>query len=94
MSSSVVPSIQEVLLCPFLFEDLLHVAVVLRRGRQFYLITILRNFSASVSSSEDGVLAVSRHFSMPCRVLDGEEGTLLAHKTIVADYEGQPFYRL
>ena len=87
-------AIQEALVCPFIFEDSLHVALVLRRGRQCYLLTTLHGLLAAVSSSPDGLESISSSLSLPSRLLDGEEGALLARKTILADHEGTGFYEL
>jgi hypothetical protein len=87
-------AIQEALVCPFLFEDSLHVALVLRRGRQCFLLLTLTGLEAGISASEDGLETISSSLKLPCRLLDGEEGALLARKTILADHEGSGFYRL
>jgi len=87
-------SIQEALVCPFLFEEELHVAVVLRRGRQCFLLTTLKGLVASISGSSDGLQTISKALNLPCRLLDGQEGALLARKTILADHEGAGHYRL
>lgn len=87
-------AIQEALLCPFFFEDTFHVAVVLRRGRQCFLLTLLKGLVAGVSTSEDGLQTLQGVYNLPCRVLDGQEGALLARKTILAEHEGTGAYQL
>lgn len=86
--------IQEALLCPFIFKEDLHVAVVLRRGRQCILLTSLQGLVAGISSSEDGIKTIQEALNVPCRVLDGQEGAFLARKTILAEHEGTGYYRL
>jgi hypothetical protein len=87
-------AIQEALLCPFLFEDTFHVAVVLRRGRDCLLLSTLEGLEAGICTSDDGLKVVQDVLRLPCRVLDGEEGAFLARKTIIAEHEGQSCYRL
>ena len=87
-------AIQEALLCPFMFEDDFHVALVLRRGRTCHLLTTLRGLQAAISTSPDGIALVSRTYNLPCRVLDGQEGAFLARKTILAEHEGHGSYRI
>jgi hypothetical protein len=87
-------AIQEALLCPFLFEDTFRLAIVLRRGRDCVLLTVLQGLEAGIAGSHDGVQVVQDVLRIPCRVLDGQEGALLARKTIVAEHEGTGFYRL
>ena len=86
-------AIQEALLCPFIFEEGFHVAVILRRGRQCILLTTLRGLQAAVATSEDGLQTCSRVYNLPCRLLDGQEGAFLARQAIIAQHEGQ-HYRL
>lgn len=87
-------AIQEALLCPFLFEDSLRVAVVLRRGRDCLLLTVLEGLVAGIAASDDGCEVVQGLLNLPCRVIDGQEGAFLAHKTILAEHDGAPSYRL
>ena len=87
-------AIQEALLCPFVFEDELKVAVVLRRGRQCILLTILNGLQAGIAASNDGLEVVSGVLNLPCRVLDGQEGAFLARKTILAEHDGDAYYRI
>lgn len=87
-------AIQEALLCPFVFEDELHVAVVLRRGRSCHLLTTLKGLEAGIAASDDGLLVVQEVLNLPCRVLDGQEGAFLAKKTILATHEGRGHYRI
>lgn len=87
-------AIQEALLCPFLFEDELRVALVLRRGRLCLLLTVIHGLQAGIAASDDGCDVIQGVLKLPCRVLDGQEGALLAHKTILAETDGTPGYRL
>lgn len=87
-------AIQEALLCPFIFEDELNVALVLRRGRQCLLLTVLKGLQAGIAASDDGLEVVQGVLNLPCRVLDGPEGALLARKTILAEDEGEGSYHL
>ena len=87
-------SIQEALLCPFIFEESFLLAVVLRRGRDCVLYTILKGLDAGIASSKDGLQTFQEALNLPCRVLVGQEGALLARKTILAEHEGRPSYRL
>ena len=87
-------SIQEALLCPFLFEDTLRTAIVLRRGRQCILLTILEGLTAGVAASDDGLEIVQEVLNLPCRLLEGAEGALLARKTILAEADGHGHYQL
>ena len=87
-------AIQEALLCPFLFEDELHVAVILRRGRSCHLLTTLHGFDAGIAASLDGLSVIQGVLNLPCRVLDGQEGAFLARKTILATHEGHGCYRI
>jgi len=87
-------SIQEALLCPFTFQNSLHVAVILRRGRECVLYTVLKDLQAGISTSFDGLQTFREVLNLPCRVLDGQEGALLARKTILSEHQGRPSYRL
>jgi len=87
-------SIQEALLCPFFLEEKLSVAIVLRRGRQCLLFTVLQDLVAAASLSEDALAILSRELKLPSRILDGQEGALLAHKVILAELEGRPHVQL
>jgi hypothetical protein len=87
-------SIQEALVCPFIFEDTFHVAVVLRRGRDCILLSTITGLEAGIASSEDGLKVVQEVLNLPCRVLDGQEGAFLARKTILAEHEGRGHYRI
>jgi hypothetical protein len=76
-------TIQETPLCPLLFED------------SFYLAIVLQGLKAGSHGGVQVVQDVLRiPCRIPCRVLDGPEGALLARKTIVAEHEGTGFYRL
>jgi hypothetical protein len=87
-------AIQEALVCPFVFEDTFHVAIVLRRGRDCILLSTIKGLEAGVASSDDGLKVVQEVLKLPCRVLDGQEGAFLARKTILAEHEGTGYYRL
>jgi len=87
-------SIQEALLCPFFLEDQLNVALVLRRGRQCILLTVLTDLLAAISLDPTSALLVSKELHLPTRILDGQEGALLAHKVILAEIDGQPHVQL
>ena len=87
-------AIQEALVCPFIFDDTFYVAVILRRGRDCHLLHTLTGLEAGISSSDDGLKVLQEVLHLPCRVLDGQEGALLARKTILAEREGHGSYRL
>jgi len=87
-------AIQEALLCPFLFEGTLHVALVLRRGRECILLNTLTGLHAGIASSDGGIQVVQDVLRIPCRVIDGQEGAFLARRTILAEREGSGSYRL
>lgn len=87
-------AIQEALVCPFTFDDTFFVAIVLRRGRDCMLLNIIEGLEAGITASDDGLKVVREVLKLPCRVLDGQEGVLLAQKTILAEQEGRGHHRL
>lgn len=90
-----ITSLAELLVCPCLSGGVFFVAVVRRRGRDCELLRLLTGLNAAISTSDDGLQAISEAFNnLPTRVLDGEEGALLAAKTILAAEEGLRNYRL